>query len=42
MKAYNGLRKLTNIVLLVPVFLSLGCASLVETLSASGCTAIGN
>ena len=36
MKAYNGLRKLTNIVLLVPVFLSLGCANLVETLSASG------
>lgn len=36
MKAYNGLNKLKNIVLLVPVFLSLGCASLVETLSASG------
>ena len=36
MKAYNGLRKLKNIVLLVPVLLSLGCASLVETLSASG------
>ena len=36
MKAYNGLRKLTNIVLLVPVCLSLGCANLVETLSASG------
>lgn len=36
MKAYNGLRMLKNIVLLVPVFLSLGCASLVETLSASG------
>ena len=36
MTAYNGLRKLTNIVLLVPVCLSLGCANLVETLSASG------
>ena len=36
MKAYNGLRALINIVLLVPVFLFLGCASLVETLSASG------
>ena len=36
MKAYKALRKLTNIVLLVPVFLSLGCANLLETLSASG------
>ena len=36
MKAYKSLRKLTNIVLLVPVLLSLGCANLLETLSASG------
>ena len=36
MKAYNGLRTLKNIVLLVPMLLSLGCAGLVETLSASG------
>ena len=36
MKGYNGLRELKNIVLLVPVLLSLGCANLVETLSASG------
>ena len=33
---YNGLSKLKSVVLLVPMFLSLGCANLVETLSASG------
>ena len=36
MKAYKGLKTLKNIVMLVPILLSLGCASLVETLSASG------
>lgn len=36
MKAYKSLRTLKNIVLLVPMLLSLGCANLVETLSASG------
>ncbi len=36
MKAYSSLNKLKNIVLLVPILLSLGCANLVETLSASG------
>lgn len=36
MKAYNSLNQLKNIVLLVPILLSLGCANLVETLSESG------
>ncbi len=36
MKAYNSLNQLKNIVLLVPILLSLGCANLVETLSSSG------
>ena len=36
MKAYNSLNQLENIVLLVPILLSLGCANLVETLSSSG------